>query len=473
MRGRLFMRELMLELLTYEPFEKINGDEKKYIDAVLDGNTTISKKYPLYDELVMAFEHFCKNKGDAKRLVSWFQNYYSLSTTGKIVVLTNKNTGERAYYPVLFKKICFYCITEYNLGDADFLKQFGIKPNILNKWEVSPRYRKIINKDTYNAVNISRNGKKQKYLTDVVKSAFYEASRQEADIRLFDPATKGWVAPKKENLLPFIDVFAGTGAVTASVDANESVVNDFDIGVACFLYCMSHNEKEVRTRLAQLHNNFVTTDLSNGAAHYSAVEWSVHKQKTQKYRNIIDPDFDILMIRLRNNFDEIYKRYDEALKTFVVNFVNPSEQDIQSYYDIGVAWFFLNAIKNKDVFTGGAYSVVVMDVDSYYSYLKNTLNVFGVNKKGVCKFQKTIDRFNGVIYKFIPNIKLGIGDIKFTAGKNYMKIIRYQFQIFYQIINLRFPYSAFLVCNKCFICLSRSTRLQHQTRGRCLQERAS
>ena len=170
------MRELMLRLLTYEPFEAISGDEKKYIDAVLAGNINFSQTFPLYDELMNALMYFCNQSGDTTKLVSWFNAFYSFSKAGNIGILCDQATGERTYYPVLFKKICFYCITEYNLRDADFLKQFGIKPNILNKWEISPRYRKLINRDSYHAINIRRNGKKQPYLTKVIKSAFYEDS---------------------------------------------------------------------------------------------------------------------------------------------------------------------------------------------------------------------------------------------------------------------------------------------------------
>lgn len=52
------MRELMLKLLTYEPFEKISGDEKTYIDAVLAGATNVAQPFALYDELMKAFMHF-------------------------------------------------------------------------------------------------------------------------------------------------------------------------------------------------------------------------------------------------------------------------------------------------------------------------------------------------------------------------------------------------------------------------------
>ena len=36
------MLELMLKLLTYEPYEKVSGNEKDYIDKVLSENITSS-----------------------------------------------------------------------------------------------------------------------------------------------------------------------------------------------------------------------------------------------------------------------------------------------------------------------------------------------------------------------------------------------------------------------------------------------
>ena len=52
------MRELMLKLLTYEPFEKIDEDEKKYIDAVLAEDTNVAQSFALYDDLIKAFKYF-------------------------------------------------------------------------------------------------------------------------------------------------------------------------------------------------------------------------------------------------------------------------------------------------------------------------------------------------------------------------------------------------------------------------------
>ena len=64
------MRETMFSILTYEPFEKITGDEKKYIKAVLNGDTKGQQGYPLYDELMEAFK-VCKNTKDSTALAQW------------------------------------------------------------------------------------------------------------------------------------------------------------------------------------------------------------------------------------------------------------------------------------------------------------------------------------------------------------------------------------------------------------------
>ena len=57
------MIELMLKLLTYEPYEKVSGNEKDYIDKVLSENITSStavtnKGYIIYDGLFRGFMDF-------------------------------------------------------------------------------------------------------------------------------------------------------------------------------------------------------------------------------------------------------------------------------------------------------------------------------------------------------------------------------------------------------------------------------
>ena len=54
------MIDLMLKLLTYEPYEKVSGNEKDYIDKVLSQviNTktvNVSTEYVVYDELFRDF----------------------------------------------------------------------------------------------------------------------------------------------------------------------------------------------------------------------------------------------------------------------------------------------------------------------------------------------------------------------------------------------------------------------------------
>lgn len=54
MKGWSFsMIDLMLKLLTYEPYEKVSGNEKEYIDKVLCGDiasdtVVTNKEYCLY-----------------------------------------------------------------------------------------------------------------------------------------------------------------------------------------------------------------------------------------------------------------------------------------------------------------------------------------------------------------------------------------------------------------------------------------
>ena len=54
------MIDLMLKLLTYDPYEKVSGNEKEYIDKVLCGDIAsdtfvINKEYVMYNELFRGF----------------------------------------------------------------------------------------------------------------------------------------------------------------------------------------------------------------------------------------------------------------------------------------------------------------------------------------------------------------------------------------------------------------------------------
>lgn len=402
------MCETMFSILTYEPFEKITGDEKKYIKAVLNGDMKGQQGYPLYDELMKAFK-VCKDTKDSTALVQWYEKHYTTKAEGKIKVLWSKDKDERTYYPVLFKKICYYCLTECNLQAKDFLNHFNIKDNIIRKWGISPMYGKLAKKDTYSYIPILRNGKKQKYLTKVIKATFYEASRQ--------AKSNGKCSTmKKKDLLKFVDVFAGTGTVSASVDANETYVNDKELGAACFLYSMSNDEMQVRTRLAELHNGIISNYYKGGKL-YTKKHWEKDKQKTDKYKSINDESFDELIIRLRNNYrsmHETYKKYVKRTFNYLIR-----EENEEMLYDIGIVWFFLKSLPQNS-YSGNKFKFSDMDIDNYYSYLKLRLEVVISSNGSNTDLDSLLGKYGNKKHELIKNLELKAEDIEFSKGKKFI-----------------------------------------------------
>ena len=265
---------------------------------------------------------------------------------------------------------------------------------------------------------MNRNGKKQPYLTTAIKRVYYEAGRQEAEENLIDSDTKTeWVAPKLNQLPRFIDVFTGTGTVAASVGANESVVNDIDVGVACFLYSMSHDSKEVRQRLAQLHNNFVSKDLSGGQKLYTVNDWQKHKKNYEQYIN--NQKFEDVMICLRNNYVYIHNQYVQATIGVVLNFDNATAKDIEMFYDIGVAWLFLNSFKQKQG-RGNQFNAIDMDIEAYMKYLRNVLMVKYKDDKKYEKYHQQ-DESDAT---FLEKYRLKKSQVKFEKGIKYMDSLK-------------------------------------------------
>lgn len=429
------MIELMLKLLTYEPYEVVSGDEKDYIDKVLSEKITsdtvvTNKEYIIYDELFRGFMDFLNYsstgifwKGIQWNSLGWLRNWKN-----KYYPVNDGMIDDRAIYPVLFKKICFFILVEAYKGDSkkkhtemsdkEFIQAVGLRENIFNKWHISPRYRKKVNRDSYSSITLNRNGKKQSYLTTAIKRVYYEAGRQEAEENLIDSdTTTEWVAPKLNQLPRFIDVFAGTGTVAASVGANESVVNDIDVGVACFLYSMSHDSKEVRQRLAQLHNNFVSKDLSGGQKLYTVNDWQKHKKNYEQYIN--NQKFEDVMIRLRNNYVYIHNQYVKATTGVVLNFENVSANDIEMFYDIGVAWLFLNSFKPKQK-RGNQFNAIDMDIEAYKKYLRTVLMVKYKDDKKYEKYHQQ-DASDAT---FLEKYRLKKSQVKFEKGIKYMDSLK-------------------------------------------------
>lgn len=431
------MIELMLKLLTYEPYEKVSGNEKDYIDKVLSEKFTsdtavTNKEYIIYDELFRGFMDFLNysSTGIFWKGIQWNSLGWLRDWKNKYLPVDNGMIDGRELYPVLFKKICFFILVEAYKGNSDkkdtemsdkeFIQAVGLRENIFNKWHISPRYRKKVNRDAYSSITLSRNGKKQPYLTTAIKRVYYEAGRQEAEENLIDSDTiTEWVAPKLNQLPRFIDVFAGTGTVAASVGANESVVNDIDVGVACFLYSMSHDSKEVRQRLAQLHNNFVSKDLSEGQELYTAEQWQKHRETKAYEKYLGNQKFEELMVCLRNNYVYIYKKYVQATRGVVLDFENASANDIEMFYDIGVAWLFLNSFKPKQK-RGNQFNAIDMDIEAYKKYLRTVLMVKYKDDKKYEKYHQQ-DASDAT---FLEKYRLKKSQVKFEKGIKYMDSLK-------------------------------------------------
>lgn len=109
------MIELMLKLLTYEPYEVVSGNEKDYIDKVLSENITsgtavTNKDYIIYDELFRGFMDFLNYSGTRIfwKGIQWDSLGWLRDWKNKYYPVNDGMIDDRAIYPVLFKNMFFY-----------------------------------------------------------------------------------------------------------------------------------------------------------------------------------------------------------------------------------------------------------------------------------------------------------------------------------------------------------------------------
>lgn len=251
----------MLELLTYEPFGEFLSDEKldekKYIDEILSG----SYNHPpsMLHDLFSGFCH-CVQRGTFDD-VDWLQRW--------------KAEYKRDKLPLLFKKICFYLMVKGELSGSAFMEQIGLQVSRLKKWGISPQFRKYAEADTYSAIRVFRNGVKRPYIVSIVKRLYFEAGRQlyfEAELEKSETMTL-------KKLPQFVDVFAGTASVAASVRSEgcpPPVVNDFDPVMICLAWAFTHYPHELRKRIARLHNELMTKKLNPEELSYGEQAYKKH-----------------------------------------------------------------------------------------------------------------------------------------------------------------------------------------------------
>lgn len=120
------MIELMLKLLTYEPYEVVSGDEKDYIDKVLSEKITsdtvvTNKEYIIYDELFRGFMGFLNysSKGILWKSIQWDSLGWLRDWKNKYYPVNDGMIDGREIYPVLFKKIGFFILVEAYKGNSE------------------------------------------------------------------------------------------------------------------------------------------------------------------------------------------------------------------------------------------------------------------------------------------------------------------------------------------------------------------
>lgn len=243
------MRELMLELLTYEPFRKFLPEEKIYIDNILSGN--YQQPQSMLHDLFSGF-HYCVQQ-EAFDDVDWLRQW--------------KAAYGRTRLPLLFKKICFYLMVKGTLSGSDFMGRIGLQVTCFRKWEISPQFRRYAEANTYSVIKSFRLGVKRPYIVSLVKRLYHEAGRQESNSK------------KLKKLPTFVDVFAGTAGVAASVVSEgcpSPIVNDYDPVLVCFAWAFTFYQSELRKRIAEFHNALMKQDFESTNWSYSVDDYERH-----------------------------------------------------------------------------------------------------------------------------------------------------------------------------------------------------
>ena len=295
------MKELMLELLTYEPFGKFPPEEEKYICQILsekkhyqppsmihdlfsgfydyyvqrekicekikaakktrDNKKTKAAKKAMADEKIKAAE---KDMDDERskymsKLRQWNATYFP--------------KGGRAHRPLLFKKICFYLVVREGFSESDFMAQIGSHVSRIKEWKISPEFRKRAEADTYSVIRSYRSGVKRKYLVSLIKKLYYEAGRQ---------VSKSTTLKK---LPTFVDVFAGTASVAASVVTDgcpPPIVNDYDPILVCFAWAFTYYQSKLCAEIAEFHNDLMKKDPQSANWSYDEKAYEAHYESVDQ-----------------------------------------------------------------------------------------------------------------------------------------------------------------------------------------------
>ena len=154
-------------------------------------------------------------------------------------------------------------------SESDFMAQIGSHVSRIREWKISPEFRKRAEDDTYSVIRSYRSGTKRKYLVSLIKRLYYEAGRQVSQSMVLN------------KLPPFVDVFAGTASVAASVVTDgcpPPIVNDYDPVMLCFACAFTYYQHELRKRIAEFYN-YLMSGLKLADRSYNVADYERHNER--------------------------------------------------------------------------------------------------------------------------------------------------------------------------------------------------
>lgn len=103
----------------------------------------------------------------------------------------------------------------------------------------------------------------------------------------------------------------------------------------------------------------------------------------------------------------------------MLDFDNATTKDIEMFYDIGVAWLFLNSFKPKQK-RGNQFNAIDMDIEAYKKYLRTVLMVKYKDDKKYEKYHQQ-DASDAT---FLEKYRLKKSQVKFEKGIKYMDSLK-------------------------------------------------
>ena len=125
------------------------------------------------------------------------------------------------------------------------------------------------------------------------------------------------------------------------------------------------------------------------------------------------------MVGLRNNYVYIYKKYVQATREVALDFENDTTKNIEMFYDIGVAWLFLNSFKQK-LIKANQFNAIDMDIEAYKKYLHTVLMVKYKDDKKYEKYHQQ-DESDAT---FLEKYRIKKSQVKFEKGIKYMDSLK-------------------------------------------------